>query len=215
MVADGRLKRDLFGEIRLETRAGEPVVVRDVRHAAPALRWLARRMMRREAAALALLEDLPGVARVLDVAPDRVVRSYIAGEPLYRARVRDPHFYADAMRLLRRVHARGVVHNDLAKEPNVLVTEDGRPALIDFQIALFPRRRHRLFRIQGREDIRHLLKHKRTYCEEHLTTRERAILARPSSLTRLHRAIYKPVYLFVTRSLLGWADREGASDIRS
>src|SRR5205807_333558 len=33
------------------------------------------------------------------------------------------------------VHARGVSHNDLSKPENVLVTTDGSPALIDFQIA--------------------------------------------------------------------------------
>lgn len=171
--------------------------------------------MRREAAALAVLDDIPGVPRIITVHRDRVERSFIDGQPLYMARVRDPEFYRQAMRMVRRIHAAGVVHNDLAKEPNILVTPAGKPALIDFQIAMYPRRRSRLFRAQGREDIRHLLKHKRYYCPDHLTLRERAILSQPSTLTVWHRRYYKPAYLFVTRRLLGWADREGASDIRS
>jgi hypothetical protein len=62
------------------------------------------------------------------------------------------------------------------------------------------------------EDLRHLLKHKRTYCASHLTAREREILASPALISRLWMLTGKPVYLFVTRRLLGWADREGAGD---
>jgi hypothetical protein len=84
--------------------------------------------------------------------------------------------------------------------------------VIDFQLAWRPRRRGRLFRLLAREDLRHLLKHKRTYCAAHLTQRERAILERRSFLSRAWMATGKPLYLCVTRRLLGWADREGAGD---
>jgi len=57
-----------------------------------------------------------------------------------------------------------------------------------------------------------LLKHKRTYCLEHLTRRELAILAKPTVISRTWMLGGKPVYLFVTRKILGWADREGAND---
>ncbi len=66
--------------------------------------------------------------------------------------------------------------------------------------------------IAAREDIRHLLKHKRTYCPDRLTARERAILASPSPLARAWMGIAKPVYLLLTRRVFGWADREGAAD---
>jgi hypothetical protein len=45
-----------------------------------------------------------------------------------------------------------------------------------------------------------------------LTRRELAILESPSSLSRAWMTLVKPVYLLVTRKLLGWADREGAAD---
>lgn len=204
------LKKDLFGNVSLTELNGKPVIVRDCSGAPAWIRWLARWMLGRESAALALLEDVEGVPKLISADKGRLTRSYIAGEPLYRARTRDPAYYADVMRLVRRIHKAGVVHNDLAKEPNLLVDEHGRPALIDFQIAAFPRRRHRLFRIMGREDIRHILKHKRTYCAEHLTQREKQILQTPSFLSRLYRRTVKPVYMLVTRRILGWADREGA-----
>ncbi|MDZ7644175.1 MAG: hypothetical protein U5K76_08205 [Woeseiaceae bacterium] len=123
-------------------------------------------------------------------------------------------FFGAARRLLCRLHRAGIVHNDLAKEPDLLVTPAGCPAFIDFQLALHAPRRGRVFRLLAREDLRHLLKHKRTYCADRLTAREKAILASPSVPSRLRMASGKRVYMFVTRRLLGWADREGAADRR-
>ena len=128
------------------------------------------------------------------------------------ARPRDARFFGDAFDLLRRLHRAGVAHNDLAKEPNWLVTPEGRAALVDFQLALVSHRRSRLFRTLAREDIRHLLKHKRSYCPQHLTRRELQILATPSLINRAWMSSGKKLYNFVTRRILGWADREGASD---
>ena len=98
------------------------------------------------------------------------------------------------------------------KEPNWLVTPRGEPALVDFQLALVSSRRGRLFRTLGREDIRHLLKHKRSYCPAALTARERRILATPSALSRAWMATGKRAYTFLTRRVIGWSDREGAGD---
>ncbi|MDJ0710994.1 MAG: RIO1 family regulatory kinase/ATPase [Woeseiaceae bacterium] len=206
------LKKDLFGKVTLRSRDGERVVVRDTSVAHWSLRWLARRLMQREAAVLACLEHVDGVPRVLRFERDLLTRSYLRGSPMHEARPTDLSWFNNAAALLRRLHRAGVVHNDLAKEPNVLVLDDGRPAFIDFQIAWHSRRRGRLFRIAGREDIRHLLKHKRTYCPDHLTAREHSILTNPSPLSTFWMRTFKPVYLFLTRKLLGWADREGASD---
>ena len=206
------LKKDLFGEIRLSELDNQTVIIRDSGPAAPALRWLARLLLRREASALAALEGLDGIASVLTVERDRLVRSYLDGTPMQRYKPTDPAYFKAAARLLRQMHRRGVVHNDLAKEPNLLVLRDGDPAIIDFQLAWYSRRRGKLFRIAAREDLRHLLKHKRTYCPQQLTTREQGLLSNPSLPARIWRGTVKPVYLFVTRRVLGWSDREGASD---
>jgi hypothetical protein len=128
------------------------------------------------------------------------------------ARPRDRAWYRAARRLLVALHRRGVAHNDLAKEANWIVAADGSPAFVDFQLAWVAKRRGRWFRTAAREDLRHLLKHKRTYCPEALTDRERRILATRSWPARLWRATGKRVYLFVTRRLLDWEDREGASE---
>jgi hypothetical protein len=45
-----------------------------------------------------------------------------------------------------------------------------------------------------------------------LTGREKRILVKPSLPSRIWMATGKQVYLFVTRRVLRWRDREGAGD---
>ena len=210
------LKRDLFGEVRrVSVQPGDGVVEgvqRDTTCAARGVGWLARRLAAREARALHAVRHVAGVPRLLSWDGRRLVRSWVAGVPMQAAAGIDRAYFREALGLLRRLHAAGLVHNDLAKEPNWLVTPDGRPALVDFQLAMRPRYRGRVFRMLAHDDLRHLLKHKRTYCPEHLSARERAILARRSLLAAAWAGTGKPLYRFVTRRLLGWADREGAGD---
>ena len=206
------LKKDLFGEVLLLNSAADAEILRDTRAARWWVKWLARLLLRREVAGLRALEGIDGVPRILRSDAEQVSRSYVAGDPMHVARPTSPAYFRSAMRLLRRIHRAGVTHNDLAKEPNLLVREDGTAAFIDFQLAGCTTGRGRLFRIAAREDIRHLLKHKRTYCPQELTARELAILARPSGPSRAWMSLVKPVYMFVTRRLFGWSDREGAGD---
>ncbi len=212
MTESELLKKDLFGEIRLLHGPSGRHVLRDTSSASPSLRWLARSLLRREAHVLAALDGVAGIPQLVETRKDRLVREYLEGQPMHRARPGEREYFRNSARLLRRVHRAGVVHNDLAKEPNLLVCDDGSPAFVDFQLAMVSRRRGRLFRVLAWDDLRHLLKHKRTYCPQHLTQRERGILATPSVPSRIFSATIKPAYLFVTRRLLGWADREGAGD---
>lgn len=206
------LKKDLFGTIWLRDDASGRAILRDTGAARWWTRPIARALLRREASALAVLDGLHGVPQLLQVDRARLTRSYIDGLPLFRAEKPDKTYFRAAFRLLRAIHARGVAHNDLAKEPNLVVTRAGQPAFLDFQLASLSRRRGRLFRIAAREDIRHLLKHKRTYAPESLTPRQLQMLETRSLPGTVWMTTFKPVYLFVTRKLLGWADREGAGD---
>ena len=205
------LKSDVFGTI---TRVGE-TVVRDARVARPWARVLARHLMRREHRALtrlALGSGVEGIPRALTFEPGRLTRTWIEGAPMHIAKPRNATYFRDAARLLRRLHAANVIHNDLAKETNWLVTPDGRPALVDFQLAMTLTKRGPLARSLGHDDIRHLLKHKRSYLPERLTAREKRILVTPSLLSRAWMASGKKIYLFVTRKIFRWRDREGAGD---
>jgi hypothetical protein len=213
------LKADTFGTVSRIAAT----VVRDTRAARPWARWIARRLLNREHRALtrlALGRGVDGIPRALEFQPGVLIRTWIDATPMHLAQPRDPAYFRAAARLVRRLHAANVIHNDLAKETNWLVTPDGRPALVDFQLAMTsrPRRamagsgRSALVRALGHDDIRHLLKHKRAYLPERLTTRERQILATPSLPSRLWMASGKQIYLFITRRVLRWRDREGAGD---
>jgi hypothetical protein len=212
-AAERVLKTDLFGRIergRVETAEGTLAGVRrDFRAGALWLRPVAAVLARREARALVWLEGVERVPRLLDRGRGRFLRSYVDGRPLAEAAARDPAYFAAARRLLRRIHAVGVTHNDTHKVHNWLVTPDGGPALVDFQIAGRHVARTRWFRLCALEDVRHLLKHKRRFCPAALTARERRLLERRSWIARGWLATVKPVYVVVTRRVLGWRDGEG------
>ena len=211
-MKDRILKEDSFGSVRIHPTDSGVTVIRDTRTAAWWARWLARRLARREAQALQAAASLKGLPRLLGFDGCRLSRTFLPGEAMHEARPVSQAYFRDALTLLRRLHRCGVVHNDLAKEPNWLCLANGQPGLIDFQLALVTPHRHALFRALAREDLRHLLKHKRTYVPQALTTRQRAILDRPSLLTRTWRALIKPAYLFITRKILGWPERDGPAE---
>lgn len=203
------LKQDAIGRIALLEACDPPRIRREPLRAAPGLRWLARAVAANEARALRRLADLDGLPRLLGWDGRVLDRSYFAGQPMQQAGPRDPAYFQAARRLLLAIHRHGVVHNDLAKEANWLVTATGAPAIIDFQLAWCPRRPGRLFRLLAREDLRHLLKHKRTYCPERLTPVEHRLLARRSWIREIWFATGKRLYRLVTRRLLHWEDNEG------
>ena len=204
------MKSDTFGRVLLLQGADGPWVRRDLSAGPVALRWLAVWLARREARALQALADMPATPRLIAFDRRYLDRGFLAGSPMFQA---PPHgdlaYFRRARRLLQQLHRRGIVHNDLAKEANWLVQTDGSPALIDFQLAMVGRPRSRWFRLLAREDLRHLLKHKRTYCPQSITPVERRLLKRRSWVRQLWFATGKPVYRFITRRILHWRDNEG------
>lgn len=194
------------------------MVRRDTTVASWWVRPLAHVLAAREARTLLALEqrlpDLAGVKfpRLLHWQAGILLRSWVEGQAMQHAKPTDPRYHQELLTLLARLHFQGVTHNDLAKEPNLLVLPDGSPALLDLQLGRAVHKRGAWFRLLAREDLRHLLKHKRTYCPGALTARELQILATPSWPARAWRQTGKRVYLFVTRRLLKWQDREGAGD---
>lgn len=208
------LKRDVFSSVergRFRTANGEVDAI--LRRTDQVPWWsylLARHLFRRERHALA-------VARGLNVGPEllwggrqALVRGFIDGVALHLVKpAGDVAYFRSAKQALRRLHRAGVCHNDLAKEQNWLVGRDGRAYLTDFQLAACFRKRNWLFRILAYEDLRHLLKHKRSYARDALTPKERQILARKSIVASVWLATGKKIYQAITRGLFNFTDREG------
>jgi hypothetical protein len=208
------LKRDVFSTVergRFVTSAGDrDAVLRRLDQVPWWTRPLARHLFQRERRALTEAGPL-GVGPPLLFANDQaLVRGFIDGVALHVARPSgDRGYFVSAKAALRRLHRAGVTHNDLAKEQNWLRGTDGKAYLTDFQLAFVFRRRGKVFRLAAYEDLRHLLKHKRTYVPEALTASERRILARKSLPTRIWMASGKRIYRLITRGVFGFTDREG------
>ena len=204
------LKADSFGRIALMRDAHGLFVRRDLAHVPAWLRLPAWWLARREARGLERVRGLAATPQLLRWDGRRLDRSYLDGAAMYQRPPRgDLAYFRDARRLLQQLHRRGHAHNDLAKEANWLVLADGRPAIIDFQLAVRGDPRSRWMRLLAREDLRHLLKHKRTYCPDRITAVERRVLKRHSWVREAWFATGKPIYRFVTRRLLKWEDNEG------
>ena len=111
------------------------------------MRWLGRFLARNEKTAIARLNDTGHVPILLnevridgDPQPNAIARIYIEGHPLgHRESVPDSFFPA-LKQLLATMHARKMAYVDLHKRENVLVGDDGKPYLIDFQISFLPSR---------------------------------------------------------------------------
>lgn len=147
------------------------------------LAWLGQLAAAYEAAVLGCLQGLPGVPRLRDMPPETALaRDFIKGRPLQKDMQVSEEFFPLLMELLAGMHARGVACVDLEKSENILVGDDGRPYLMDFQIAFHVPRRFlgettlaRLVRRRLQQsDTYHALKHFRRVRPDLLSAGEMA-----------------------------------------
>jgi len=169
-------------------------------------------LARKEIRALKVVTGIQGTPDLIRVDDTGILRSWSDGMPLNLAKPTDAAFYTDAKRILRDMRARGVTHNDLAKPQNWLQGPQGTAEVIDFQLASVHRKRGKLYRIMGYEDLRHLVKQKRRYAPHLLTPTEHRMLARKSFPTRLWLATGKRLYNGITRGVFNWSDGEGTGN---
>jgi predicted Ser/Thr protein kinase len=210
------LKRDFYAVTGVFERAddapddGPPrQVLVKVYHTDPLgiipLRSLGRFLCRRETDRLRQLDGIAGVPRLLAFYGDSgFIREFIPGCNLReysRSAQVDADFFPSLRAILAEVHARGVSHNDLSKPENILVTPDGRPVLIDFQISTRvvsmerPLRRllsRRLVRFMQRVDHYHLAKLHTRRRPLDFTDDQRAALNRKGIILTMHGWVRRP-----------------------
>jgi hypothetical protein len=190
--------------IALYERDGDRVVCkfhRQVSFAGFPLGWMGHLMAAYEEGNLRRCQGLKGVPRLRESShPGVVAHDFVPGRPLTKdVRVSDV-FFRRLFDLLDSVHECEVAYIDLEKADNVLVGEDGRPYLIDFQIALrlpralvrwCPPARWVLRRLQ-KSDHYHVMKHFRRVRPDLLTSRQIARSKRKPLLVRLGNALAAP-----------------------
>ena len=208
------LKRDVFSTVERGRFRGDQGEVDAVLRRLDQVPWWsflpARHLFGRERRALALARGLEVGPELLWAGRQALVRGFIDGVALHLAKPSgDVAYFRSAKAVLRKLHRAGICHNDLAKEQNWLRGSNGHAYVTDFQLAACFKKRGRLFRIAAYEDLRHLLKHKRSYAPEALTPKERKILAHKSFIASLWLKTGKKVYRAITRGLFNFTDREG------
>ena len=208
------VKHDFFAATAFyRDHAGTTVVLKAGRtgdFAGVPLLWLGRWLCRRELRFYTKLADVPNVPDVLGtVGPTGFVHAFVPGRPLDK-HLPVPDGFFDALRgLLGELHRRGIAYVDTNKPQNILLGDDGRPHLIDFQISwdgdsldrpgLRALNRWLLRRLQH-EDLYHVLKHKRRIRPDEMTPEETETAARKSVLIRLHRFVFKPYFALRRRT---------------
>jgi len=187
----------------------------------PGSGWIARRLLVRERRALRALAGVSGVPREHPAGssgdpgrPDDaavLVRTWVDGLTLSRATSLPADFFDRLDELVLSIHARGVCHNDLHKESNVIVGADGSPWLIDFQLASVHPSGGRAFVTRCRDDLRHAEKHRRRYTRDArgpdgVESRGAGRGIPRSKLARAWRKFGKPIYVALTRGVFGTRD---------
>ncbi|MDB5616433.1 serine/threonine protein kinase [Tardiphaga sp.] len=208
------LKRDVFSTVERGRYRRDDGEVDAVLRRLDQVPWwsyvVAQHLFTRERRALTLARELHVGPELLWAGEQALVRGFIDGVALHLAKpYNDRAYFHSAKVALRKLHRMGVCHNDLAKEQNWLRGTDGLAYVTDFQLAVCFKSRSRLFRIAAYEDLRHLLKHKRSYAPELLTPKEKKILAKKSLFARIWLMTGKKVYRGITRGIFNFTDREG------
>lgn len=164
--------------------------------------WLGALLSCREVRMYAQLRDVASVPALIgSVGRTGFLHVYAPGHPLGRRERVSDAFFDELESCLKTIHGRHMAYVDLNKRQNVIVGDDGKPYLLDFQIALFlppagwrgsAPLRWLMARFQ-RGDRYHFLKHKRRLRPDLLTADERARVERLSVWIRLHRWLTRPL----------------------
>jgi len=132
------------------------------------MKWLGRRIARREIAIYQRLQGLRGIPAFLGrVGETGFLHEFVPGDGLRPDMPFTPAFFEDLKALLEGIHEAGIAYVDTNKRENILFGDDGKPWLIDFQISFWARKgphanflTRMLLRCFQREDWYHFYKHK-------------------------------------------------------
>lgn len=159
------------------------------------MRWLSQFMLRREARVYALLKNFPAVPRCYGLLRNRyLVLDYIEGVSMRHAEIDDREsFFAELLKAIQAMHARGIAHSDLQKKENLLVIGRRHPCLLDFGAAVvwkpgFAPFNHMHYRFAQRLDFNQWAKLKYRGRFEEMSAADRPYYRR-SAIERIARAL--------------------------
>lgn len=170
---------------------GRSLMVKDVRKKSFLLRWtLGIWLIQKEWKIYSRLKGMKGIPQPVErIDRFAFAMEFIPGRPLLRGEDLPSSFFSDLQQVLKEVHARGVVHLDLRHKGNILLSEKGKPFLIDFNSSFaFEKKgffRRYLFPALRWVDDGGLLKLKERISPSLMTPEELAFLKRFNRLRKL------------------------------
>ena len=181
--------------------------------------WIGKFLTRREVHLYKMLQDIPGVPRLIGtVGSNGFLHAYVPGHPLGPDEAVSNTFFDELFEMLETLHHRHIAYVDLNKRQNILMGDDGKPYLIDFQISLHlpPSGWKQLRPVQWflrrfqHADYYHSLKHKRRLRPDLLTANERQKVEYLSIWIKLHRRLTRPITNLRRRTLKRLSRSESA-----
>lgn len=172
--------------------------------------WLGRWLCKREQG---IIRQLNGIEQIPEIVgtfgKTGLVYHYIEGKSLDEQPTLPTDFFEQLENLMTDIHDCNVCYVDMNKRGNILLGDNGRPYLIDFQISMYFKRHWSGFikHAVQREDRYHLLKHKRRFFSQSLTDEEHNILSEKSWIIRTHRTVGGSLR-DIRRTLLRWMYRK-------
>lgn len=197
-------KHDFFAATGLYQAAdGRKVVLKIGRRAwlGPfPMKWAGRYLCNREVRLYRHVEGIAGIPRLVDRwAETGFLHEYVEGRPLGRHDRIDDEFFPRLRDMIAAIHARDAAYVDLEKRENILLGDDGRPWLIDFQISWhWPGLLGRwpplswIRRALQSADHYHLLKHWRRLRPDQIDADQAAASRRPPLWIAWHRVLFRP-----------------------
>ncbi|MFH0983136.1 MAG: hypothetical protein V2A79_16575 [Planctomycetota bacterium] len=178
--------------------------------------WIGRFLTRHEAGVYLLLQDSDAIPRFLGLwGRHGLLHAYVEGHPM-QAKERVPDDFFDRLRHhIDIIHRRGMAYVDLEKPQNVIVGDDGRPYLVDFQIAWHIPERYGgrwwparfVLKLLQEADLYHLNKLQRRTRPDQLTPEQLAATHRKPWMINLHDWLTRPALLFRRRTLERFGSR--------
>jgi len=164
--------------------------------------WFGEMLCNYEVHNLECLMGISGTPRLLSrYGKTGFIYEYIEGCSLAEAKKLPGDFFDEFLKLLQQIHKRNMIYLDMNKRDNILLGDDNKPHLIDFQISLhigenplISRRVSRCLREKlQKADLYHIFKHKRRLCPELLRPEELDMARAKGGLIQLHRAVATPL----------------------
>ncbi len=181
------------------------------------LAWLGRLINDHEEGVLKRLQGIRGIPKL--IGPYRefgLLYEYVEGESLDEKPLLPDTFFDELENVIQRIHQRRVAYVDMNKRGNILLGEDGKPYMIDFQISwigdaplkLIQKFYQPILANLQKEDIYHLYKHKRRLRPDLMTEQEIEASRKKSQWIQWHRLLFRP-FLLLRRKFLGMLYRQG------